>query len=54
MCMHHMMAIDARGGAAYVREMGLSMPLDVCTVQNATQIVASLEARNASRFTAQE
>ena len=47
MCMHHMMAIDAQGGDAYVRAMGLNLPQDVCTVQNAAQVVAALESRNA-------
>jgi cytochrome o ubiquinol oxidase subunit 2 len=54
MCMHHMMAIDARGGAAYVRAMGLSMPQDVCTVQNADQVIAALENRNAGRAVVQQ
>ena len=47
MCMHHMMAIDAQGGDAYVRAAGLNLPQDVCTAQNAPQIVAALETRNA-------
>ena len=47
MCMHHMMAIDANGGDAYVRSAGLNLPQDVCTSQNAAQIVAALENRNA-------
>ncbi len=47
MCMHHMMAIDAQGGDAYVRAAGLNLPQDVCTVQNAAQVVAALETRNA-------
>ena len=46
MCMHHMMAIDASGGDAYVRSAGLNLPQDVCTVQNAAQIVAALETRS--------
>ena len=54
MCMHHQMAVDARGGASYVRAMGLSMPQDVCTVQNADQVIAALETRNASRATVQQ
>ncbi len=54
MCMHHMMAIDARGGAAYVRAMGLSMPQNVCTVQNTAQVIAALETRNASRAVVQQ
>jgi len=49
MCMHHMMAIDENGGDAYVRAMGLNLPQDVCTTQNAAQVVASLEARHAPR-----
>jgi cytochrome o ubiquinol oxidase subunit II len=48
MCMHHMMAIDANGGAAYVRAMGLGMPNDICTVQNASQVLASLETRESN------
>ena len=54
MCMHHMMAIDARGGSTYVKAMGLSMPQDVCTVQNADQVIAALETRNAQRATVQQ
>jgi cytochrome o ubiquinol oxidase subunit 2 len=54
LCSHHMMAIDARGGASYVRAMGLSMPQDVCTVQNADQVIAALETRNASRAVVQQ
>ena len=54
MCMHHMMAIDARGGNAYVKAMGLSMPQDVCTVQNADQVIAALETRNANRAVVQQ
>ena len=46
MCMHHMMAIDENGGEAYVRAMGLNLPQDVCTTQNAAQIVAALESRS--------
>jgi cytochrome o ubiquinol oxidase subunit 2 len=49
MCMHHMMAIDENGGDAYVRAVGLNLPQDVCTSQNAAQVVASLEARHAPR-----
>ena len=47
MCMHHMMAIDAQGGDAYMRAAGLNLPQDVCTAQNAAQVVAALETRNA-------
>ena len=46
MCMHHMMAIDANGGAAYLKSAGLNLPQDVCTVGNAAQVVAALEARD--------
>jgi cytochrome o ubiquinol oxidase subunit 2 len=49
MCMHHMMAIDASGGDAYVRAVGLNLPQDWCTPQNATQVVADLNIRNAER-----
>lgn len=45
MCMHHMMAIDALGGDAYVRAAGLNLPQDVCTAQNAAEVVATLETR---------
>lgn len=48
MCMHHMMVIDERGGEAYMRAAGLNLPQDVCTSQNAAQIVASIAARNAA------
>ena len=49
MCMHHMMAIDERGGEAFVKAQGLNLPQDVCTVDNASQVVASLAARHISR-----
>ena len=52
MCMHHMMAIDANGGDAYVRAMGLNLPQDVCTSENAAQVVASLDALPAPRAVA--
>ena len=42
MCMHHMMAIDEAGGAAYLKAAGLNLPQDVCTVDNAAQVIASL------------
>jgi len=53
MCMHDMMAIDAHGGASYVRAMGLSLPQNLCTARNSSQIVAALQARNANRVVAQ-
>ncbi|WP_027016368.1 ubiquinol oxidase subunit II [Comamonas composti] len=46
MCMHHMMAIDAAGGEAYVKATGLNLPQDLCTVQNADSVVAQLESLN--------
>lgn len=46
MCMHHMMAIDANGGEAYLKAAGLNLPQDVCTVDNAAQVLAALEPRN--------
>ena len=49
MCMHHMMAIDAQGGDAYVRSAGLNLPQDICTPQNAPQQMAALETRATSR-----
>jgi cytochrome o ubiquinol oxidase subunit 2 len=48
MCMHHMMAIDAHGGDAYVRAAGLNLPQDWCTARNATEVVAALDPRNAT------
>lgn len=45
MCMHHMMAIDAAGGAAYMKKVGLNLPQDVCSVENADQVVALLDQR---------
>jgi len=45
MCMHHMMAIDAAGGAAYMKAAGLNLPDDVCSVENADQVVALLDQR---------
>ncbi|MGD9773610.1 ubiquinol oxidase subunit II [Diaphorobacter sp.] len=43
MCMHDMMAIDERGGEAYVKAVGLTLPQDVCTASNAPQILAALQ-----------
>ncbi|MFZ3125834.1 MAG: ubiquinol oxidase subunit II [Acidovorax sp.] len=48
MCMHQVMAIDAQGGDAYVRAAGLNLPQDICNAQNAAQVVAALENRNAT------
>ena len=45
MCMHHMMAIDAAGGAAYMKAAGLNLPDDVCSVENADQVVALMDQR---------
>lgn len=45
MCMHDMMAIDARGGEAFLKASGLTLPQDVCTAVNAPQILAALDAR---------
>lgn len=45
MCMHHMMAIDAAGGAAYLKKVGLNLPQDVCSVENADQVVALMDQR---------
>ncbi|RYF06351.1 MAG: ubiquinol oxidase subunit II [Comamonadaceae bacterium] len=49
MCMHHMMAIDSNGGEAFLKASGLNLPQDVCTVDNAAQVVASLQLSNAPR-----
>lgn len=43
MCMNDMMAIDAAGGAAYMKAAGLNLPQDVCTVDNAARVVAFLD-----------
>ena len=48
MCMHHMMAIDAKGGEAHMKASGLNLPQDVCTVQNADRVVALLDSHSAS------
>ncbi len=50
MCMHHMMSIDERGGEAFMKAQGLNLPQDVCTVDNAAQVVAALEARHATAY----
>lgn len=44
LCMHHMMAIDAMGGARYVRAKGLNLPQEVCTAEEAVQRVAQMDA----------
>lgn len=49
MCMHHMMAIDAKGGAAYMKAVGLNLPDDVCSVENADQVVALLDQRTVAQ-----
>ena len=49
MCMHHMMAIDANGGEAYLKAVGLNLPQDVCTAENSARVIASLETRDATR-----
>lgn len=41
-CMHHMMAIDAAGGEAYMKAIGMNLPQDVCTVEDADREVALL------------
>lgn len=43
LCMHHVMAIDANGGEAYLKAAGLNLPQDVCTAGNAVQILAALQ-----------
>ncbi len=47
MCMHHMMSIDERGGQSYARAMGLNLPQDVCTSDNAALVLAQLESVDA-------
>ena len=54
MCMHHMMAIDAAGGEAYLKAVGMNLPQDVCTVQNADRVVAFLDQRDGSAASAQQ
>lgn len=41
-CMHHMMAIDAAGGEAYMKAVGMNLPQDVCTAEDAEREVALL------------
>ncbi len=43
MCMHHMMAIDERGGQSYARAQGLNLPADICTVSESIATVAALD-----------
>ena len=45
MCMSQMMEIDAKGGAACMKAAGLNLPQDVCSVENADEVVALLEQR---------
>lgn len=45
MCMSQMMEIDAKGGAAYMKAAGLNLPQDVCSVENADEVVALLGQR---------
>jgi cytochrome o ubiquinol oxidase subunit II len=47
MCMHHMMAIDAQGGDAYMRATGLNLPQDVCASENAAQVADEIATRYA-------
>lgn len=54
MCMHHMMAIDAAGGAAYMKKVGLNLPDDVCSVENADRVVALLDQRDSQGAVAQQ
>jgi len=54
MCMHHMMAIDAAGGEAYLKSAGLNLPQDVCTVRNADRVVALLDQRATPGAVAQQ
>lgn len=52
MCMHQMMAVDAHGGAAYVRAKGLNLSDDICTAEESIQLIASLDPRTARYATA--
>lgn len=54
MCMHHMMAIDAAGGEAYMKAAGMNLPQDVCTVENADRVVAFLDQREQPGAVAQQ
>ena len=54
MCMHERMAIDAKGGAAYMKAVGLNLPDDVCSVKNADQVVALLDQREVPGAVAQQ
>lgn len=44
LCMHHMMAIDARGGQSHATAKGLNLPADICTVNESIATVAALDA----------
>ncbi len=43
LCMHHIMAIDAKGGEAYLKSAGYNLPQDVCTSAETTNTFAALE-----------
>lgn len=52
MCMHHIMAIDARGGEAYLKAEGLNLPQDVCTVADTSRTLVALGADTRPGMTA--
>ncbi|GLS13720.1 hypothetical protein GCM10007935_11500 [Hydrogenophaga electricum] len=54
MCMHHMMAIDALGGEAYVKAQGLNLPQDICTAEESIQVLAALDSRTARYATTRQ
>lgn len=54
MCMHHMMAIDALGGEAYVKAQGLNLPQDICTAEESIQVLAALDSRAARYATTRQ
>ena len=47
MCMHDMMAIDARGGEAFLKATNAALSGEVCTASDAPRIVAALESDTA-------
>ncbi|HEX5805033.1 MAG TPA: ubiquinol oxidase subunit II [Macromonas sp.] len=55
MCLHHMMAIDSRGGEAYLKTTGLNLPQDVCTAdETSRQLLALGAVDRAGIITAQQ
>lgn len=45
LCVREIMAIDARGGEAYVKAMGLNLPLDICKPESGLLVLAPESTR---------